>query len=433
MRAMRENIEKIQEVIATLEQSTSVVLMTHEKPDGDGLACMGAMYYLLTHMGKKVTVFSLDEINPIYRFLPAMDKVTPFLPPGRHITITLPNQDKKQVDSIACEVMDHTLALHIDALAAPINVADIHITCENRDIDTVIVFDNGDMGHLGTASKQHPELFSATTVINIDHHKSNENYGQINWVDTTYVSTTSMIYDLIMAVDETILTPDVATLLLAGILNDTRNFFNMNTSPECLRLAAHLVEKGARQHELVDHLFKSKPLNVLKVWTDIMQSIEYYKPARLAVASVLQEDLKRHSQDANSAEGVMDEILVTIADSDVVLFMRETPEHTISASIRSKVADINVANFAESFHGGGHVLASGFRVKPETIDNKEFKELLLQTDPDQWFSLLKRYTVDSLITYLVNLQTQTGQHIVSNTPRPEPEKKLERVLLYTKE
>ena len=105
-------------------------------------------------------------------------------------------------------------------------------------------------------------MFYETPVINIDHHASNNDFGQINLVDVVAASTTEVLYKVLLEAEQKyekkLITEDVATLLLAGIITDTGSFQHANTSPKSMEVSAELLDLGARQQEIIKNIYKTK-------------------------------------------------------------------------------------------------------------------------------------------------------------------------------
>ena len=117
-----------------------------------------------------------------------------------------------------------------------------------RKYDLIVTVDTADLALFGTLYKEHVDMFGDIPVLNIDHHISNTQFGQLHLIDPTAASATEVLYSWFMQVQEfrEKITPDMATLLLTGLITDTRSFQNPNTTPRSLEVAAELLEKGAR-------------------------------------------------------------------------------------------------------------------------------------------------------------------------------------------
>ena len=157
--------------------------------------------------------------------------------------------------------------------------------------------------------------------------------------------------------------PDVATLLLTGLITDTRSFQNPNTTPKSLEVAANLLDLGARQQEIIQHIYKTKPLSTLRIWGRALNRIQIDPESRIVWSWIGREDLGEMGAKSQETHGLLDELISTVPDADLHIMFTEVEEGGMKASLRSSVAiDANVAA-GKLFGGGGHSRASGFRVK----------------------------------------------------------------------
>jgi phosphoesterase RecJ-like protein len=200
--------------------------------------------------------------------------------------------------------------------------------------------------------------------LNIDHHISNTRYGQVHLIDPVSASATEVLYHWFMHVPAyaKAITPDIATLLLTGLITDTRSFQNPNTTPRSLEVAAELLERGARQQEIIQHIYKTKPLSTLRIWGRALNRIEMDQSAGIVWSTVSREDLSEMGAHSRETHGILDELISTIPGADIYVLFTEIEEGGLKASMRSN-ASIDVSRLAgETYGGGGHARASGFRI-----------------------------------------------------------------------
>jgi phosphoesterase RecJ-like protein len=154
----------------------------------------------------------------------------------------------------------------------------------------------------------------------------------------------------------------LATLLLTGLITDTRSFQNPNTTPRSLEVAAELLEKGARQQEIIQNIYKTKPLSTLKIWGRALNHIQMDPAARIVWSAISKEDLAEMEANSKETHGILDELISTIPDADVYVLFTELEGGGLKASMRSSAA-IDVSQLAgRTYGGGGHARASGFKV-----------------------------------------------------------------------
>jgi hypothetical protein len=170
-----------------------------------------------------------------------------------------------------------------------------------------------------------------------------------------------------------LLNEDVATLLLTGIITDTGSFQNANTTPKSFAKAAQLISYGARQQEIIQHIYKTKQLSQLKLWGRVLSKIQTDDKFKIVWSVVSQQDFKDTESHVDQTGDVIDELMTNAPGAEVVVLMKEKEDGSISVSIRTTSPSIDASKIAEYFGGGGHTQAAGFTLKETTIHDAEYK------------------------------------------------------------
>jgi len=129
-----------------------------------------------------------------------------------------------------------------------------------------------------------------------------------------------------------------------------------------LDIAAELLEMGARQQEIIQNVYKTKPLSTLKIWGRALNQIQIDKNARIVWSAISREDLAEMEADSKETSGILDDLISTVPDADVYVMFTELEDGGLKASMRSSPAIDVSALSAQIFGGGGHPRAAGFRV-----------------------------------------------------------------------
>lgn len=314
------NNNNLIEVIDKIQNSKSICLISHINPDGDSLgSLLGLGIALNLFKDKKINLAKVDEIPRKYSFLPKIDYL-------REIY-------------------------------------------ENEVFDLVITLDCSDLNRLG-----HSKFIAenADFIINIDHHKSNDYFGQINIVDPNMSSTGELVYHLLKQMDIEI-DEDIATALYVSISTDTGSFKYDNTSPSTFEAAAELMRCGIDINRITTEVYQSKSLIRTKLLVKTLNNMEMHLDNRIGIAIVTEEILKDCNATIQDAEGII-EFIRDIEGIEVAAILKEFSKDEMKVGLRSK-SDIDVAEIAEKFSGGGHKKASGCTVhksmeeaKKEVID-----------------------------------------------------------------
>lgn len=356
-------------------QHQKVLIIPHANVDPDGLSSALACFQVFTALGKEVTVICPDTKPESLSFLPGFEKLEQEIKENKDFVITVNLEDGVEVDKLRYTVEDHKVNIIVVPKKGRISTQQISLAEGDPKYDLIVAVDTADLALFGSLYKEHVDLFGEVPMLNIDHHISNTHYGQLHLIDPTAASATEVLYSWFMQVPEfrDKITPDLATLLLTGLITDTRSFQNPNTTPRSLEVAAELLEKGARQQEIIQHIYKTKPLSTLKIWGRALNRIQMDSGARIVWSAISKEDLSEMDANSKETHGILDELISTIPDADVYVLFTELEEGGLKASMRSTAA-IDVSQLAgRAYGGGGHARASGFKVA--TFDNFQLQVL----------------------------------------------------------
>ncbi len=357
--------QSIQAALKAIEGHQRLLVCPHANVDPDGLSSALACFQVFSALGKDVTVICPDTKPESLNFLPGFEKLEEELKENKEFVVTINLNEGVEVDKLRYTVEDHKVNIIVVPKTGRIRPEHFSLAEGRPAYDLLVIVDTADLALLGSLYTDHSELFSEVPILNIDHHISNTQFGQIQLIDPVCASATEVLYNWFMQVPKfkEQLTPDLATLLLTGLITDTRSFQNPNTTPRSLEVAAELLEKGARQQEIIQHIYKTKPLSTLKIWGRALNRIQIDAHARIVWSAVSREDLAEMNATSKETHGILDELISTIPDADVYVLFTEVEEGGLKASMRSSAA-VDVSRLAgRTYGGGGHARASGFRVK----------------------------------------------------------------------
>jgi bifunctional oligoribonuclease and PAP phosphatase NrnA len=376
--------QSLQAAMNAIRQHQKLLVIPHANVDPDGLSSALACFQMFTALGKEVTVICPDTKPEALAFLPGFEKLEEEIRENKDFIVTINLEDGVEVDKLRYTVEDSKVNIIVVPKKGRINPKQIQLAEGGYSWDLIVIVDTADLALLGSFYKDHLDLFSEVPILNIDHHISNTQHGQIHLIDPTSASATEVLYSWFTQEPDMKdkITPDMATLLLTGLITDTRSFQNPNTTPRSLEVAAELLEKGARQQEIIQHVYKTKPLSTLKIWGRALNRIQVDSGARIVWSAVSKEDLAEMDAKSKETHGILDELISTIPDADVYVLFTELEEGGLKASMRSSAA-IDVSQLsARTFGGGGHARASGFKVAQ--FDNFQLQVLqCIQTLKDE--------------------------------------------------
>jgi phosphoesterase RecJ-like protein len=313
---MTDNRVQINNLNKLIAENDAFLLTSHQDPDGDSIGSLIGFYNYLRNLGKRVEVYSQGKIPHKYRFLDpenAIKNVSGDKSPDAKIAIVLECPRYDRIGFVK-ELID-------------------------------------------------PRMI----VINIDHHVDNEMYGQINIVDKKACAVGEILFDIFDCSGNPF-GAEVANPLYAALLSDTGCFKFSNTSSRCLRVAAALVDKGARPKPIAENIFSSTTAGTLKLSGFVLQNMKLYANEKICVFRLGKGDPARFGASMENSEGLIDYTMM-INGVQIGVLIKEVDSNTVKVSLRSRDG-IDVCAFANSRGGGGHVNAAGFTLN-ESFDLAE--------------------------------------------------------------
>jgi phosphoesterase RecJ-like protein len=202
-------------------------------------------------------------------------------------------------------------------------------------------------------------------IINIDHHPDNNYFGNVNIVEPSTSSVAELMYYFFQICGLTI-NKDAATCLLTGIFTDTGGFRHSNTTSDTLSVASELMKKGARIEKITQMITGQNNPASIRIWARALENMRF-SPSKKMVYAVLTEDDFKETQSTDEDLGGFTSFLITIPNAKFSLLLRQDGE-VVRGSLRSEPdRNVDVNKIAAMFGGGGHKLASGFKIKGKLV------------------------------------------------------------------
>ncbi len=335
------------------------ILIAPGRPDADSIGSALALSIALRKLGKEVGIATLDPISQQLQFLPEIETIKSDVTGTQDFIITIANADAEP-EKLSYVFENGVLNVVITPKFGHYSAEQVTFSQGGLKYDLIITTDAAELTQLGIIYDQFPALFKEIPVINIDHHATNSYYGAVNLVDLTATSTGEVLVGLLEAMGIEI-DADIATCLLTGIISDTGSFQHSNTTPKSLTVAAQMVGFGARQQDIIRHLFKTKAFSTLKLWGQILANLQFDPINRLVWATATYADLSNTESTPEAFSGLIDELMTSIPGAEIVMLITEREPQVVSGSIRT-TRGLNAAEIAERLGGGGHPGAAGFKL-----------------------------------------------------------------------
>ncbi|MBR4027917.1 MAG: bifunctional oligoribonuclease/PAP phosphatase NrnA [Lachnospiraceae bacterium] len=231
---------------------------------------------------------------------------------------------------------------------------------EDKSHDIFFVLDCGDIGRLGENVKY---FHSAKYTICIDHHVSNVEYANENYIIPDASSTCELVFN-IMDTDK--ITKEIAECLYTGIVHDTGVFQYSCTTASTMTAAGILMEKGIDYSKIVHKSYYEKLYKQNLILGKILLDSQLYLDGKCIISYVTKETMEQFDCLPKHLEGVVNQLRLT-KDTIVAAFLYETEKNLYRVSLRAN-EDVNMAEIAMQFQGGGHVRAAGCTMEGEIKD-----------------------------------------------------------------
>ena len=285
-----------------IQQSERVLIASHIHPDGDAIGSMLALGLYLRQQGKDVDLAVDGGLPNHLSFLEGSAAISDMPKPGNW---------------------------------------DLFISVDSSDEART-----GNSGALGRAS--------AAKVLNIDHHTTNTQFGDVQLVIPAAVSTTEIIYLWLQEINAHFTQP-IAQALLTGLTTDTQGYRTDNVTAETLTIAKHLMELGASLSLIFQQTLNTRSYASVLLWQRVMPAIQLQDGV---IYTRIRHVDWQESGIAPNQDGGLVNYLLQVNEAKIAALFSEISAGEIKIEFRS-VSGYDVAQIASSLGGGGHQQASG--------------------------------------------------------------------------
>lgn len=314
-------------ILGKIRESNKIAITFHVSPDGDSLGSSLALMMGLHKIGKEAYILSKEEIPGNFKFLPCSDMVD-----GKSVTIR-PNTE------------------------------------------CVIVLDCGDVKRINAELDLNNKEY---TIINIDHHMSNDLYGDLNYVDTNASAMSETVYQMLRIMGIKI-DKDMAICLYTSLITDTGSFKYSGTTSVTHTIAGDLINTGIDFSEIHRIVFDNKKFDTIKLRGKAIEKMEVIDE-EICIMVITKEMLSELGLDSETDTSDIINIGMQVNSVETTALIKEADDG-VKVSLRSK-SKVDVRKVAEGFGGGGHIRASGLKMENRTVE--EAKKLIVN-ELKNWF------------------------------------------------
>ena len=292
----------------TLEQASRLIrsahrplLVCHGAPDGDAIGSLTGLGRALCLMGLEPTLACSDPIPARFDYIPGVEAV-------------------------------------VQEVGAP--------------FDLIIALDCSDLGRLDHFSQM--TAFGSVPLLNLDHHVTNLNFGDVNLVDPRASATAEIVLHLLdyMAIP---LDAELATCLLTGIVADTRGFRTSNVTIQVMETALRLMKAGASLPHIVYHSLDRRSTAAARLWGAALSRLQ---TKDRVIWTSIPLAMRRAAGCTGNGDAGLTSFLLSADDADAAAVFAERKDGSIEVGLRA-APGLDVAQVALRFGGGGHALAAG--------------------------------------------------------------------------
>ena len=313
----------LDEILEEIKKANSIVILTHESPDGDAIGSSLAMRLMLKELGKETCVI-IPEYSRLFNFLPGVEEI------------------KKE-----SEIKEYDLAISLDCAVLK-----------------------------RLAGKEYFENAKKTIVI--DHHGSNNMFGDLNFVNPVSPACCEILVGIAQYFNIEI-TKEIGTCLVTGIITDTGGFRHQGITPETFEFTAELIRKGVNISDIYKRVLKTKTKANFLLTKKVIDRMEILEDGKVTFSYITTKDEEEVNAEPGDHEGLV-EIGREIEGVEVSIFLRQKENtNSFKMSLRSGEL-VNVSDVCFMFGGGGHIRAAGGLTEgtPEEIRDKIIKEIRKQ-------------------------------------------------------
>ena len=286
-----------------LEQVQTVAIGGHIRPDGDCVgSCMGLYRYICEKFPEIQVDIYLEEIPDSFSMFESVKEIKHEIPEGKVY-------------------------------------------------DLFIASDCGDERRLGFSQGLYE---NAKQTFCVDHHISNASFADHNYIIPEASSASELVYQLL---DKDYITTEIAEYLYLGIVHDTGVFQYSSTAPETMEAAANLMRKGIRANQIIEKTFYEKTYAQNLILARALQDSSLHFDGACIVSYLTKETMDLYGVRPKDLEGIVSQLRYT-KGAKVAVFMYQLTESEYKISLRAS-GDVNVNKVAQTFGGGGHVMAAG--------------------------------------------------------------------------
>ena len=251
---MQQDLTPKQQTSESIRQAETILITTGQHPSVDQVTAVLSLAAVLRKFGKKISVVISDPLPAQVGFLDS-SMVSQSLSGLRDFIIKL-DLAKTEVDKLRYEVEEGKLNVYITPFQGGFAERDVSFGYGDYHFDLAIVLGVPTHARIDRVYADNQSLFNTIPVLNLDYHRSNENFGAVNLIESTASSLCEILVALSESLQTGLIDADIATIMLTGLISSTDRFTASHTTSKSLTVGAQLMAAGARQQAVIKGLYR---------------------------------------------------------------------------------------------------------------------------------------------------------------------------------
>ncbi len=364
---MEQNPKQL--ALELLKTSKKILLLCSSKNAGS-LGSVLALGQVLKNLGKEITIFCSESQTNSYSFLPYSDQIKSNLDNLKDFVISI-DTSETQIEKLGYNTEPNQLKIHITPKKGLLDSSKISFDTKSFQFDAIVTINIKKLDELGFFYDQNNEIFFNSPVINIDSRDGNNYFGKINLIDTNATSTSEIIVSIVESLsgEKSLLDKDIATNLLAALIEDTKSFQSVNTTSKAFSVAAQLVGAGADKQMIVQNLYQKKTLAALKLWGRLLAGIRESKEYNIVWSIIAERDLEQTGSNLEDLMSILPDYFISTSQADATFLLWEK-QGKIMAEIKTNNG-FDASQIASHFGGQGTLNSASFSIISSSIAQAE--------------------------------------------------------------
>jgi len=321
------------QIFESINRATRVLIPLGKAPSGDSLSAALALRRFLQKLDKEVVIVGGGKVAEKYLFLPESDLITEKLEESRSFVISV-KTDQAPLDELSYhhDEQEGVVNIYLRPKEGIYNPEDVTFRSDKFPYDLIIALGIPTLDVLGELYDKNTDLFFETPIVNIDHHTTNEHFGEINLIDITATSTAEILVELLEKFETGLIDKEISTNLLAGIMIETNSFQHIKTTPKAFLKASSLISMGADQQGIIKHLYKTKTISLLKLWGRALARIKERPDLSLSYSLLKKEDMEKSG--TGDILPVMEELSNSLPEPRLLFLLAESDSGRVEGYYR---------------------------------------------------------------------------------------------------